>query len=109
MPQFNDAYARLQAANALTGGSFGKVWASLLGSRSAGVTYTNTSGKDRDVYVSSQGTGTPQTLIATVGGVEVAFSVNSTASYQRGIYFTVPAGEGYVVTGAGTIFAWAER
>jgi hypothetical protein len=92
----------------------GQSWQNVLGSRSSGVTYTNSTGKPIVVMVHTNSvTGTPPTVTASVSGVLL---VNYTTTNPLNLYpawhfsLIVPNGATYVVNlGANTTFnIWAE-
>lgn len=76
-------------------------------SRSAGTTYTNSTGKPIQVIVSvGLSSGTSST--ASVGGVAVSKLDTGSASLYASHSFVVPNSTTYVVTSGGTITNWAE-
>jgi hypothetical protein len=74
-------------------------WQDVIGSRSAGVTYTNSTGKSIMVGIRTQGPA-----YITVGGVITAYSGINNASNFLGTI--VPNGASYYMTGA--VYNWAE-
>jgi hypothetical protein len=85
---------------------YGQTWQDVSGSRSAGTTYYNTTGKPILVSCGANG-ATPNSTLA-VNGVVIAnlYSVSSGALSWLGL---VPVGASYSVTlNSGTINVWAE-
>jgi hypothetical protein len=87
----------------------GQGWVRVFDSRSANVTYTNTTGRPISVYVRTYvSSGIP---IILVDGVQVGASLDESGSTQRGLNtFIVPDQSEYIVsTGSGiTVDGWAE-
>lgn len=98
------APTKLQGASWATMGAvgsfgFGQTYQLLTGSRTAGVTYYNTTGKPIDVYIY---TGSTSNSTPTVGGVALQpFSAASGGT--NCLTFTVPPGASYSVAGS-----WAQ-
>lgn len=89
----------------------GQTWQGVGGSRVAGTTYTNTTGKPIVVSVYQSGGGTNANLSLTVGGVLVAYAGNGSSqqTYQT-VTAIVPNGATYVVSVSGgqSISGWVE-
>ncbi len=88
----------------------GQAWQNVLASRSAGVTYTNSTDKPIFVSVSFPGGGASGgTGSLTIDGVEASHFNNANTSGVGIVCGVVPAGDTYVVTlSAGTLRSWAE-
>lgn len=92
----------------------GQTWQDLTASRSAGVTYTNTTGRPILVLPHLQhGGGAYFTAIVTINGIAVAHLNAGNATYSQVFpyAFIVPAGGTYVLTltgGGGTMGKWSE-
>jgi hypothetical protein len=82
---------------------YGQTWQDVTGSRTAGTTYYNTTGKPITVSVTSTGGGN---IICIVGGVTLASPwANGAAAVQLQGTFVVPPGKGYSATNQSI---WAE-
>ena len=92
----------LQAAAAA--GTNDQTWQVFTGSRSAGVTYTNTTGKPIMVCVNFT-TGGPGTI--TVGGVLAAYGASTVGESEGGVTTMVPVGAQYVYNGR-PVQIWTE-
>jgi hypothetical protein len=93
-------------------GSSTQSWTSVIGSRSAGTTYTNSTSQPIMVSVSATTLNTAGWR-ATVGGVVVIDNLNGSGDVAYAPTtgtFIVPVGDTYVITlfGASTITVWAE-
>ena len=88
-----------QALAAMSSFGYGQTWQDVIGSRTSGTTYYNTTGKPITVSVTTGGAGT-HTLV--IGGVTVA-----TLTGQQQISGVVPPGGNYVAT-VTTPQSWAE-
>jgi hypothetical protein len=93
-------------------GSSTQSWASVIGSRSAGTTYTNSTSQPIMVSVSATTLNTAGWR-ATVGGVVVIDNINGSGNEAYAPTtgtFIVPVGDTYVITlfGLSTITIWAE-
>ena len=88
----------------------GQSWASVAASRVLGTTYTNSTGKAIDVFVSAYSTSNSSLMSATINGVTIQGMAQNTLGINASIYFRVPAGATYSVslTGTTTLAAWAE-
>lgn len=108
-----DASGNITPTGNILGGvlGVGQTWQSVIGSRVAGTTYTNTTGKPIVVSVYQSGAGTNANLSLTVGGVLLAFAGNGSSqqTYQT-VTAIVPNGTTYVVnvTGGQVISGWVE-
>lgn len=98
----SDTYTRAEINN-LSG--VGRTWQDMSASRVSGGMYTNDTGREIDVSVSTIDETNTSVLI-TVDGVNVAKS--ATASGSSSVNVPVPNGANYVVTITGTVFAWSE-
>lgn len=90
---------------------FGQTWQDMSGSRAAGASYTNSTGRPIMVAVSVKRTAAVSDIYATVGGVTVSHDYNSgTNALDRAwVGFVVPNGASYVVQfTAANIDVWAE-
>jgi hypothetical protein len=74
----------------------GQTWQDVTASRSAGVTYTNTTGKPIEVCVIALSTINPPTVKITVDGVGEIWGGHATGN-TCGATIIVPNGSGYVV------------
>lgn len=94
--EFPDATVQTTAQSDI---GVGQTWQNVAGSRSAGVTYTNSTGKSISMAVSTIGNA-----YITVGGVVAAYSgINDATNYLGAV---IPNGTQYYMTGA--IGIWAE-
>lgn len=86
----------------------GQTWQTVTGSRSLGVTYTNSTGKPIMVNVRATMTDASNTVVITVGGV--ATGGGSASNTNIAAHSTVvPPGATYVATAAGgSLSLWAE-
>lgn len=86
----------------------GQSWSDVSGSRVAGTTYTNSTGRPIFVSVSLNPDTSERTL--SVDGVVVASSVNSpdSVSTRDNLAAIVPDGSTYEVTSGATVVYWAE-
>ncbi len=88
----------------------GQAWQNFSGSRSSGVTYTNSTGRTIQVVVTATSSGATGTATAAVGGVTIHSNAwGSSVTSPQTISFLVPPGATYVVTlgGYGTPL-WSE-
>lgn len=96
------------STNSTNAVGYNQTWQNVLGSRSNGATYTNSTGKPIMVSVSAGPTSNNQSLSVTVGGVSLG-SVTLTGGYTSGNFcFIVPTGTTYVVSTTGSLNTWAE-
>jgi len=86
---------------AFSGVGVGQTWQNLTGSRSSGVTYTNSTGKPIQVHMTNNSNSSATTI--TVGGVTI-FNTTILGPHS----FIVPAGSTYVVSGGGGVVSWSE-
>ncbi len=86
-------------ANAL---GWGQTWQNVTGSRSAGVTYTNSTGRPITVFMTPS-TGTAGTTVE-VGSVVLLNNIPTNAP----ITFIVPNGAAYSISGSAGISRWVE-
>lgn len=95
--------------NALTAMSslgYGQNWQNVIGSRSLSTTYYNTTNKP--ILVSTCGYwSTTIGMRSTVNGVSAAYT-NAAANISNSLYFIVPAGGSYVLTGGYSLTDWSE-
>lgn len=98
-----------QALAAMSSLGYGQTWQNVIGSRTAGTTYYNTTGKPILVQVNTTLAANGQ-LDPTVGGVAIAGSnVSVTGGAKAYVCFVVPSGMSYVVAlSIGTIERWSE-
>ena len=85
-------------------GTNDQTWQVFTGSRAAGVTYTNTTGKPIMVCVNFT-TGGPGDI--TVGGVLAAYGASTVNESEGGVTTMVPVGAQYVYNGR-PIQTWTE-
>ena len=87
----------------------GQTWQSVIGSRSLGTTYTNSTGKPIavNVYVDNLNAGTEVRI--NVNGVQIYGSTAST-SFPSSVFGIIPIGANYSVisTGGGNVINWVE-
>jgi len=109
---FNVNYAVTSGASNTSIGN-GQTWQNLTGSRAAGTTYTNSTGRTITVFVEATSTGGPQSfgVSPAVGGLNLpattAYSAN--AGYRASTYFQVPNGQSYSVgVTSSNMSTWAE-
>ena len=88
----------------------GQAWQDVLGSRAAGITYTNTTGKPIKVSLTYLSTNTQAYTTITVDTEEVYWTqALASGSYNYTLIALVPAGEDYILTlGSGTLTRWKE-
>lgn len=100
--------------NALTAMSslgYGQTWQNVAGSRTAGTTYYNTTGKPIYVTAAIGSSATSWTLSATIAGLAASGNTQRAAGDVSHISFIVPPGGSYSVTAnAGTpnVSSWLE-
>lgn len=99
-------------ALAMSGLGFGQTWQNVLGSRTSGTTYYNTTGKPIVVNAGAASPGASVigiSITATVNGVTTWYQgTNATYSYPA-LTFVVPPGASYVVSISGVSFNhWSE-
>lgn len=95
-----------QALDAMSSLGYGQNWQNVIGSRSLGTTYYNTTGKPIAVAISFQ---TTATITLTVGGVTVS-QICAGSGTLASITGIVPSGQSYVVStsAGGAANTWAE-
>jgi phage-related tail fiber protein len=87
----------------------GQTWQNVAASRSAGVTYTNSTGRPIFVSVTVTGTGGVNSVVFLVDGVTVASANDTANNTDYPITIVVPAGSTYRVNPAGAgIQTWME-
>lgn len=96
-----------QALAALSSLGYGQTWQDVIGSRSSGVTYYNTTGKPITVMI-SVANGAAGSLQAAVNGLTLAISNHASGSAYTSITFIVPPGAAYVGTASYPILIWTE-
>lgn len=97
-----------QAIGAIPGGlGVDQTWQNLIGSRSVGVSYTNTTGKPISVSVVPTATSLATSSL-TVGGVVVASLTFGSATVKSPLTAIVPNGAVYTFNSTTTIDSWAE-
>ena len=86
----------------------GQTWQNVLGSRSLGVTYTNTTG--RPIFVAISVNPTTTTTTFSVDGVVVGQTLNNpdTTATKDNLYAVVPPGSTYIASAGTTLEVWAE-
>ena len=86
----------------------GQVWTDVKASRAYGVTYTNSTGRPIEVFVTNSGGS--QLLKATVGSVVLGqqSSTYNTSTPRQCFSFVVPNGSTYKVDCPGTLEYWTE-
>ena len=106
-------------ANSLNAGiGVNQTWTDVTASRAYGTTYTNSTGKPIAVSVSGTATGGGNgsfVHIVYVNGNEIAYQTTyaANAGYRHSVFFIVPNGATYSVTGTGgilstTLYLWSE-
>ena len=89
-----------------------QTWQDVTASRSAGVTYINTTGKPIEVLFSGGTNSTPAYLSAEINGVSIGLGgvVTSSTTIFTNISFTVPNMETYRIAVAGAVIVnnWSE-
>lgn len=85
----------------------GQTWQNVTASRSAGVTYTNTTGKPIQVIIVARSGGST-VFTVTVGGETFALRYANTQDEYSPIIFIVPDGITYSATGGRSIDKWLE-
>ena len=100
--------AQAIAALAGKGVGVGQTWTDVKASRAYGVTYTNSTGKPIEVFVTNSGGS--QMLKATVGSVVLGqqMSTYNTSTPRQCFSFVVPNAETYKVDCNGTLEYWTE-
>jgi hypothetical protein len=97
--KFPDTTIQTTASNPI---GDGQTWQDVIGSRAAGTTYTNTTGRSIQVGIRSQGGN----AVLTVGGVVAAQSgINNASNFIGAI---VPASTTYVLQSGAPVYNWAE-
>ena len=102
--------AGLSASVAGTAIGIGQTWQDVIGSRTSGTTYTNSTGKPIMVAVGRSASGISTELNAFVGGIKVAFiKGDSTNGLSSGsCSFIVPNGSTYSVSSSSGFNFWSE-
>lgn len=90
-----------QALSALSSFGYGQTWQNVAGSRVAGTTYYNTTGRPIQLSISSNSVASN----ITVGGIVVGIGNSLAGNYQTPI---VPPGASYLLQSGATIIAWLE-
>ncbi|MGC4366497.1 hypothetical protein [Hydrogenophaga sp. R2] len=85
-------------------------WQNLTGSRTAGTTYTNTTGRPIAVFAAGPTTTTSNALVLSVGGVTAASMGTAAAGSSLFVTGIVPPGATYSISVSGgvSINAWSE-
>lgn len=100
----NKAYVDGLSSNGL---GVGQTWLNVTSSRTAGVTYTNTTGKPIYVYIVVRDAG-GQGYTVTINGISIDY-VNMTGAFDIPHSFIIPAGATYrVIPNSNTISKWLE-
>jgi hypothetical protein len=91
-------------------GGAGQSYANVTSSRSGGVTFTNSTGGPIAVSVIVDSTAANQNVVGMVNGqVIVTGAISGESDQPLSVYFIVPNGETYEVTGPGTtVVSWFE-
>lgn len=84
---------------------YGQTWQNVLGSRSSGVTYYNTTG--RPIFVSVV-TSTGSSSTATVNGIQVGFESIPSGGQLQLLSAIIPPGNSYSATSPSAFTTWAE-
>lgn len=103
--QFGDTSVQSSA-----GIGYSQTWQNVEGSRSLGVTYTNTTGKPIMVYVSAYSDTIFTVFYFTIDGMTTIYGRNAMGTGTNGYAsasLIVPNGSTYRFTG-GTIYSWLE-
>jgi hypothetical protein len=94
---------------AATGIGVGQTWQNVTGSRSAGTTYTNSTGNPIMISISISGPASTSINSLTVGGVLVGYvSGDDNLNPRQTISSIVPNGSNYVFSTGCPIISWAE-
>jgi len=99
-----DGSAWVQAAGNNSIG-YGQSWVDLIGSRTTGVNYTNTTGRPIQVAI-RVASASGQIWNLTITGVAV--QSYSTSGIDGTIFAVIPPGAVYILTGATAINSWKE-
>ena len=89
----------------------GQTWQDVTGSRTAGTTYTNSTGKPIQVIVSFQSSNQTNFALGTINGLTVYGSVTTSGSHWGTISYIVPNGNTYSANmngGSVTATNWLE-
>lgn len=84
-----------------------QTYQTLTGSRSIGVTYTNSTAKPILVFISAT-VATGQNMILTVGGVALSAGTTPPSPATGAGHFIVPPGQTYILSNANSISQWVE-
>lgn len=87
----------------------GQTWQNFIGSRSLGVTYTNTTGKPIALQVGTGSSAVSNCRVSVSGNL--VFGSDTTAGYTSQAFAIIPPGGTYIVTvsaGAGQVNSWSE-
>jgi len=110
-------YARTRRADGVWSGwtsilgiESGQAWQDVSGSRSSGVTYTNSTGKPIQLGITLQSSASANSFTLNIGGVDVASGSSASSVLSFGLNNIIPNGVGYTltVTGSMSITDWAE-
>ena len=86
---------------------FGQTWQNLIGSRSLGVTYTNSTGKSIFLQVSTASAG-DTSISVTVNGLLIYLGRNSVSGGSPYGSILIPNGNTYNVSVSGALQTWYE-
>jgi hypothetical protein len=89
----------------------GQTWQSVIGSRSLGTTYTNSTGKPIAINVQVDGLAAGNNTRINVNGIEIFGSTTGTTSnFPSAVFGIIPTGATYSVvsSGGGTVLNWVE-
>lgn len=90
---------------------YGQTWQNVVGSRSLGTTYYNTTGRPITVIVGGFNSSSSNSIQPVVGGVTLPMSQNATAGFRSVTQFIVPPSQSYVVNNiaaSATLDSWVE-
>lgn len=98
----------VSSAPPTSGIGYGQTWQDVTGSRSAGTTYTNSTGKPIFVMISVYNSQSANILLVTVSGVLISAVGQSTWDNSTQASFIVPDGATYSATSSSGVRIWAE-
>ncbi len=89
----------------------GQTWQSVIGSRSLGTTYTNSTGKPIAINVQVDGLSAGNSVRINVNGVQIfGETTSNTSGFPSAVFGIIPTGATYSVvsSGGGTVIHWIE-
>jgi hypothetical protein len=89
----------------------GQTWQSVIGSRSLGTTYTNSTGKPIAINVNVDGLAAGNSTRINVNGIEIfGVTTGTTSGFPSAVFGIIPTGATYsvVASGGGTVLNWVE-